>query len=78
MKRIQMFMAAAWAAGAALSPSVASAAEYFVAPGGDDAADGSAARPWRTFPVESLADKVGFPHAPTPIDCDKLGLIRIR
>ena len=75
MKTFQMFAAVAFVA---LSPSLASAAEYFVAPGGDDAADGSAARPWRTFPVESLADKVGFPHAPTPIDCDKLGLIRIR
>ena len=59
MKRIQMFMAAAWAAGAALSPSVASAAEYFVAPGGDDAADGSAARPWRTIQRAADVAKAG-------------------
>ena len=48
-----MFMAGVCTA-CALMPLVATAREYFVATGGDDAADGSAARPWRT--IQRAAD----------------------
>ena len=50
---IQMFMVgivAAWV----LAPSYALAREYFVSPVGDDAAEGSSAKPWRT--IQRAAD----------------------
>lgn len=48
MKTIQMFMAGVCTA-CALMPLVATAREYFVATDGDDAAEGSAVKPWRTI-----------------------------
>ena len=53
MKTIQMFMAGVCTA-CALMPLVATAREYFVATDGDDAAEGSAVKPWRT--IQRAAD----------------------
>ena len=53
-----MFMAGVCTA-CALMPLVATAREYFVATGGDDAADGSAARPWRTIQRAADVAKAG-------------------
>ena len=55
---VQKFMTVVFAA-SVLSPSLAEAREYFVSPGGDDAADGSAASPWRTIQRAADAAKAG-------------------
>ena len=58
MKTIQMFMAGVCTA-CALMPLVATAREYFVATDGDDAAEGSAVKPWRTIQRAADVAKAG-------------------